>query len=402
MACHAARVAKTWIDSRRVGPGDTFVALRGQRADGHRFVGAALDAGAARVVVRPDYPGDDDARILRAVRPRRWLWDAATDHRVRLAEAGCRVLAVLGSNGKTGTRRLLHHVLASAGLRGSQAEASFNNDLGVPLTLLNAEPEHAYVALEIGTNGRGEVAALAGLARPDAAVLVSIGEEHLQGLGDLQGVAREEAGFYRHVRAGGLVVASAAAAEATAPWYDVAEGVTLVPLDGDVGVPVDFPLLGQKQRENAALVVVLARWMGVPEDRIRVGLRSAPPAPGRLERRDLPGGGVVIDDSYNANPASMAEALAVLAAWPVPPGGRRVAVLGGMRELGSASASRHAAVAAAASAVADRLLLIGEGWGRDEEVVSRGTAGSMLHGLGPGDVVLLKGSRAEHLERLLP
>ena len=387
-------------DTRALKPGQVYLAVKGENHDGHRFVGPALEAGAGCAIVSDETavgPGpvllvDDTVAALQ---------ELASAYRDELAKGGCKVIAVCGSNGKTTTRHLLHHVLTRCGLRGTQSPKSFNNHLGVPLTLLAAQPDHDFVAAEIGTNHPGEIAALGDLAWPDAAIITSIGQEHLEFFKDLDGVAKEEASILPFVRPSGFVTLPADAAGLIAPYYDVQEGVVMLPVRNALEVPEDFPLLAEHNRMNAALVVAVARWLGLDDLGVHDALRCAPAAPGRLHRLDFAQGVTVIDDSYNANPDSMAAALGVLADWPIPDGsGRRVAVLGEMLELGGISEYEHAAARSAAEQIADEVVLVGEAFGA--EPWSDATPGQVVERLRPGDVVLLKASRGVALERIIP
>ncbi len=385
-------------DTRTLTPGQVYLAVKGENFDGHRFVGSALESGAACAIVSDEAavgPGpvllvDDTVAALQ---------ELASAYRDALASGGCKVIAVCGSNGKTTTRHLLHHVLTRCGLRGTQSPKSFNNHLGVPLTLLAASLDDDFVACEIGTNHPGEIASLGEIAWPDAAIITSIGEEHLEFFTTLDGVAKEEAAILPYVRPHGYVALPTAAAELIAAYYDVQEGVVVWPVSaGSVEreVPEDFPLLGEHNRANAALVVALGRWLELSADAMHDALRCASPPPGRLKAIRLGQGVTVLDDSYNANPDSMRAALRVLAEAT----GRKVAVLGDMLELGSASESAHRAIADEARRVADEVVMVGERFGG--VAWSEGLSGEVADRCRPGDVVLLKGSRGMALERMIP
>ena len=250
------------IDTRTLRAGEVFVAIRGERFDGHDYVKRALSAGgaAAAVVDRSDFASDevggpvllvDDAVMAL----QRW----ASAWREELAEAGCRVIAVAGSNGKTTTRHLIHRVLTHAGLEGTQSPKSFNNHLGVPLTLLAASPGHAFAVVEIGTNHPGEVATLAKRVRPDAAVVVSLGREHLEHFGSLAAVEREELSLLDHVREGGP------------SW---------TPRDPPPAYRGELGIAGAHHRSNAAYAAAVGRWMGCDEASIEEALATCRPAAG--------------------------------------------------------------------------------------------------------------------------
>lgn len=387
------------IDTRTLRAGEVFVAIRGERFDGHDYVKRALSAGgaAAAVVDRSDFASDevggpvllvDDAVMAL----QRW----ASAWREELAEAGCRVIAVAGSNGKTTTRHLIHRVLTHAGLEGTQSPKSFNNHLGVPLTLLAASPGHAFAVVEIGTNHPGEVATLAKRVRPDAAVVVSLGREHLAHFGSLAAVEREELSLLDHVREGGP------------SW---------TPRDPPPAYRGELGIAGAHHRSNAAYAAAVGRWMGCDEASIEEALASADPPPGRGVVREV-AGVTILDDSYNANPDSMLAALDVLRQREA---NRRVAVLGDMFELGQHAAAGHDEVLAAATRVADRVLVVGEAFSRAAERVGEragkrvgeqvavrvfasleeSSIAAIVEELHLGDAVLLKGSRGMAMERIL-
>ncbi|MEM7626598.1 MAG: UDP-N-acetylmuramoyl-tripeptide--D-alanyl-D-alanine ligase [Planctomycetota bacterium] len=393
---YTAQAAGLTHDTRTLTPGQVYLAVKGENHDGHRFVGNALEAGAALAIVS-DEAAIGPGPVLHVDDTVAALQELASAYRDELAKSGCKVIAVCGSNGKTTTRHLIHHVLTRCGLTGTQSPKSFNNHLGVPLTLLAASPDHDFVACEIGTNHPGEIAALGDLAWPDAAVITSIGREHLEHFKDLDGVAKEEAAILPFVRPHGYVTLPAEAAQLIAPYYDVQEGVVMLPVRHSLDVPEDFPWLGEHNRANAALVIALARWLELDPTTVHDALRCAPTAPGRLHRREFGQGVAVIDDTYNANPDSMAAALAVLSELP---GRRRVAVLGEMMELGATSEPEHRALAESAERAADDVVLIGEPFGA--EAWDAATPQRVVDRLRPGDTVLLKASRGVALERIIP
>ena len=303
-------------------------------------------------------------------------------------------------------------MLTGAGLKGTQSPKSFNNHLGVPLTLLAADPAHDFVACEIGTNHPGEVEALAGIAWPDAAVITSIGREHLEFFKTIDGVAHEEASVMRFVRPGGLIVTPGEAAQLMVPFYDVKENVALLPLKDAHAVPADFALAGEHNRMNAALVLAVARWLEVDADRAAAALATATTPDGRMQQIVLGDGDAavtVIHDAYNANPDSVRVALEHLAQQP----GRTVAVLGDMLELGPAAPAAHAEVLQRARELEVSLTLAvgpltaaaadgtaAEAWETAQEAAA--AAGGVADHVKPGDTVLLKASRGVALEKLLP
>jgi UDP-N-acetylmuramoyl-tripeptide--D-alanyl-D-alanine ligase len=395
-------------DSRTLKLGQIYLAIRGENFNGHDFVGAGFDAGAAMAIVDEESakaggwlsPSFEDRGAVLAVPDTvTALQQLAAAYRNVLSEAGCKVISVSGSNGKTTTRHLIHHVLTACGMAGTQSPKSFNNHLGVPLTLLAAQPDHDFVACEIGTNHPGEVDALAEIVRPDVAVITSIGEEHLEHFGDLEGVAKEEAAVLPRVRPGGLVLVPADAATMLAPFYDVQEGVGLFSALPDAAdrVPSDFPLAGDHNRMNAGLVMTLASYLGLDPTRVKSALSDAATPEGRMQLIRLGNDVTLIHDAYNANPTSMRASLSTLARME---GNRRVAVLGEMYELGDTSADAHAQVKGFAQASADVVMLIGEAFGAD--AWSDNLPQKVADQLQPGDTVLLKASRGMQLERVIP
>ncbi len=197
------------IDSRAIAPGQAFVALPGERFDGHGFLGQVISGGAKLLIVsRPEAAKalqDKTIAVLHVPDTHRALLDLACAYRQVLAQAGTKVIAVTGSNGKTTTRRLIHAVLSTR-YTGTQSPRSFNNHIGVPLTLLAAKQDDDFVVVEVGTNAPGEIAALGAIAQPDAAVITTIGEAHLAGLGGLNDIVAEKASLLEHLKPQGLAV----------------------------------------------------------------------------------------------------------------------------------------------------------------------------------------------------
>lgn len=399
-------------DTRTLCAGHAYLAVEGERFDGHGYVGEAFARGAALAIVGRDVGPVAAGPTLLVDDPVAALQDLASAYRDVLARGHCKVIAVCGSNGKTTTRHLLHHVLTAAGLTGTQSPKSFNNHLGVPLTLLAARPEHDFVACEIGTNHPGEVESLAAIAWPDAAVITSIGREHLEFFKTIDGVAHEEAAVMRFVRPDGLIVTPGEAAALMVPFYDVKENVALLPLKDAAGVPDTFGLAGEHNRMNAALVLAVARWLQADTDRATAALATATTPPGRMQPVVLGDGDAavtVIHDAYNANPDSARAALEHLAAQP----GRTVAVLGDMLELGEAGPAAHAEVLQRARELEVSVTLavgpltaaaagdhVAEAWETAQEAAA--AVGGVADHVKPGDTVLLKASRGVALERLLP
>lgn len=430
-----AVVRRVVTDSRRVRPGDLFVALRGPRFDGHAFAAEAWSAGAEAVLGEAGrLAGAPSGGGRVAVEDsRRALGRLAAAYRLEFTGP---VIAVAGSNGKTTVKGLLASVLGQR-LRTHASEASFNNDIGVPLTLLGLEPAHQTAVVEVGTNHPGELASLLQIVRPNHGVLTCLGNEHLEFFGDFDGVLEEEGcladavpengRLFVHADGPGVaaIVRRARAPVVTAGWNRSADWrVTGAVIDRSgtrfsLRAPrVEFNreyrlgLLGVHQVANAALAVAVGAWLGLSPEETAQGLAAAEAGPMRLRAYDC-GGITLLDDSYNANADSMRAALATLRDLAV--GRRSIAVLGGMAELGRRSAAEHGAVGEAA-AFSGLDLLVATGPMRGELAEGARRAGlTAVHEaeeveavqrfleerLRPGDVVLVKASRAARLERLV-
>lgn len=422
-------------DTRTLKPGELFLAIRGETHDGHRYLAQAAGAGASMAIVEraDESPRPKGLAVLGVADTRRALLRLAGAYRRTLERT--RVVAVTGSNGKTTTVRMIEAVLSRA-LRGTASRKSFNNQIGVPLTILSARPGDDYLVCEIGTNAPGEVAQLAEIVAPDIAVITSVGREHLEGLGSLAQVAREEAAQVEFLEPGGLAVVNAdaphlaepvAAHRAARPFsvvtFGAGEGAdlrvgdirqTLEGLEFTINGRASFrlPLLGRHNAMNAAAAVAVGRRLGMDEEAIAPGLSSVSGAEMRLERTEVKGVRL-LNDAYNANPDSMLAALETLQEVGAP-AARRVAVLGDMLELGTHSASCHAEVVSRALApgLLDLLVLVGPRMShgadgvRDDRIVRvedlDGVGASAVAArLRAGDLVLVKGSRRMRLERLV-
>lgn len=427
------------IDSRTIRPGQVFLAVGGDQFDGHDYVGKALGAGACFAIVdQVDNRAYPDGGVLLVNHTTEALQTLARAHRIKLRDGGCHVIAVAGSNGKTTTRHLIHAVLSSH-LKGTQSPKSFNNHLGVPLTLIGASPNDNFLVAEIGTNHPGEIDALGDILRPDSAVITCIGNEHMEFFKDLKGVAEEEAAITRHLPDGNTVFIESEAYQRARDAASFNHKSRVVVYGGDADkIPadtheagrqslnigdttIDLPLIAPHDRLNALAAVRVGESMGVPLERIKHALENIAPMPGRLEVKQF-GPVTLIDDSYNANPDSTLAALRVLADYEPGPGGRRFAILGDMLELGDLAETSHREVGQALSKqiTSGRLhnaVLIGPlmAWAHDEirrtkqpDCVThypenRETDHPPIVGLiRSGDVILLKGSRGMQLESLLP
>ncbi len=401
------------IDSRSVVGGELFGPVRAAR-DGHDFIGGALDAGAAAYLsAQAAGPGTailvGDTMIA--------LADLGRAARSRL---GDRVVGITGSAGKTSTKDLLAAVLGGS-LRTAASERSFNNELGVPLTLLNAADDIDVVVVEMGARGVGHIATLCSIARPTIGVVTNVGLAHTEMLGSLDNVARAKAELIEALPSSGTAVLNAddgrvmamrSVSSAEVLTYGLAGGDVRacdVVLDGELRpsfrlaspwgtVEVHLAVRGAHNAANAAAAAAVALVQGVSIDDVATGLGGAHSSPWRMELSRSLDGGLVLNDAYNANPASTEAALRSLAALDVK---RRVAVLGPMCELGEHAAAEHARIGALARSLGiDLLVTVGAPLYEGEDVADIAGAVTLVGPVEPGDAVLVKGSRAAGLERL--
>jgi UDP-N-acetylmuramoyl-tripeptide--D-alanyl-D-alanine ligase len=416
-------------DSRTTSPGNLFVALRGPNFDGHDFAGAAQERGAVAAVVHRAV----EARmpVVRAPETLRALGDLAAWHRRRSA---AKVVAVTGSAGKTTTKEMIAAVLARLGPTLA-TQGNLNNLVGVPHTLFGLSPEHRYAVVEMGMSAQGEIARLAEIARPDVGVITNVGLAHGETAGGLEGVARAKGELFAALgpddhAAVNLddprIAALRPTLRARAITYGRAEGAE-VRLMGDPevtfqgtrarvrvrGAVVDLslPQIGVHQAENALAAMAATLPLGATPMDMAEGLRQSGPVAGRMTVRH--GARLtVLDDTYNANPRSVAVALETLAR--LSRGRRAVAVLGDMLELGEDSVEAHRGVGREAARAVAALFAFGPR-ARDiarsareaglSEVWESEDAAEMSRLLGEhlrdGDVVLFKGSRGMRMERLV-
>lgn len=413
-------------DTRTAGAGDLYVALKGERFDGHEFLGDARRAGALGVVVRrgtPAWPGFDWFEVEDTLAAYGRMARARRD-----AFAGP-VVAITGTNGKTATKEFAAAAIGAA-LPVHASARNLNNLVGVPQTLLALPLEARAAVVECGANQRGELARLREIVRPDVAVITNVDAGHLEGFGDVEGVLAEKLALAQGVphavvgsrparlaQAARAVAARVTTVSAEGPADWTAEDVTLLP-DGRArfrtrGVSVELPVPGRHQVENALVALAAADAVGVPVADAARGLAGAALPAGRTAVFEIDGV-TVIDDTYNANPPSVTAALELLEALR---GGRRtVVVLGTMRELGAAAAALHAAAAARAAALRPAVVAaVGEFAPAFAALGDRLAGTELLTGaapddvaeglrqrLRPGDVVLFKASRGVRLERLFP
>jgi UDP-N-acetylmuramoyl-tripeptide--D-alanyl-D-alanine ligase len=418
-------------DSRTVRPGDLFVAIPGERFDGHDYVGAALAAGAgAALVSRPLAEGVTDRPLVLVPDTPKAYGALAAWWRARMP---ARIVGITGSNGKTTTKEMVAHLLAHLGPTVA-SQGNHNNHIGVPETLLRLRPDHAFGVVEMGTNHPGEIEYLARLVRPDVAVITNIGPSHLAAFRSVRGVAREKGRLLDFLAADGLAVLNAddpwsrrlarrfpgrwttfglgpgAAWRPAAVWPN---GSKLRFVLAGWGEAVSVSLIGRWQVANCLAAIAVAAELGLSVPEAAWHLQSFRPPEWRMALRSV-GGFTLLCDCYNANPASMAAAVQELAGRPVA--GRRVAVLGDMLELGRRSGAAHRRLGRlVATAGVELLVAVGEGAARLAEAARRRgmppanvfwttdntlAAEWLAQRLRPTDTVLVKASRGIRLEEV--
>lgn len=419
-------------DTRKLSPGCLFVALKGERFDAHDFVAKAAAGGAGGAVVREDFDPSqlpDGFGVYAVPDTLAALGGLARFHRFRFKIP---IGAVGGSNGKTTTKEMVAAILATRGA-ALRTEGNLNNEIGVPLTLFNLEPNHAAAVVEMGMNHPGEMTRLAQIAHPDAAVLTVIQPEHLEGLGSIEGVARAEAELFRALRAEATAVVNlddphivreseglacrkltfgrAQSAQVRLVRVEKLgrEGLRAIISQDGVEHAVKLSFVGEHNAQNATAAFALARALGfTPQECVR-GLADARPYARRLNLIDAEGGIAVLDDCYNANTLSVIAALDTVKDLAAAQGGRAVAVLGDMLELGPGELEEHKTVGAHAAGAVQLAAFFGPRSATSLKEAGQGAhfteVEPLLAWLRPqlrkGDVVLVKGSRGMRLERVV-
>ncbi len=401
-------------DSRTVVPGCLFVPVAAER-DGHEFIAAAVDAGAAAHLTSGSTgPGP----AIRVDDTRAALLDLGSAARASMEGA---VVGVTGSVGKTSTKDLAAAVLARTG-RSHASPRSYNNEIGVPLTLLNAPDEPASVVVEMGARHEGDVFALCQVARPDVGVITTVAPVHTGVFGSLRAVARTKGELLERLPSGGCAVLNAdvpelmrqagrcrtrsitfgSAGEVRAASVSLDDGLRAsFLLESPWGrTEVSLSLAGAHMVDNALAAAAVGLVLDVPLEEVAIGLAEARPAAGRMQIGRSLAGFLVVDDAYNANPTSVEAALVALAGLAGE--GRRVAVLGLMAELGAESAEAHREVADLASRLGISVVTVGtDQYGLDPAADPDEALESVLAmGLGEGDAVLVKGSLVAGLQAL--
>jgi UDP-N-acetylmuramoyl-tripeptide--D-alanyl-D-alanine ligase len=422
---HDVEVTALTIDSRSAAPGSLFVALRGERVDGHDFAEAAAACGAAALLVERTLPQATPQLVV----------DDAIAALARIA-TGLRdgrdttILALTGSNGKTSVKTLTAAMLSRVAPTYANP-GNRNNEIGMPLALIDQPEDARFAIYEMGAGQPGDIDHLAAIARPQVTLVNNIGPAHLERMGSLIGIAETKGAIHARLPADGTAVINAD--DAFAPWFEAklppcrvlrfgieasadvravdwrpeADGsrFRLVTLQGES--VLRLPLPGRHNLLNALAASSLALAAGAPLAAIVDGLQGATAVAGRLQTQRLPAGAEIIDDSYNANPGSVAAGITVLAARP----GRRWLVLGDMRELGAEAAQLHAEVGEQARAAGlDGLWTVGEHAGQASRAFGEGARHferqadliDALRSAMSADVhCLVKGSRGSRMDRVV-
>ncbi len=415
-------------DSRGDKQGQLFVAMRGDRVDGHDFALSAIEHGAAAAMVSHAVPGLTSGLLVQDTR--RALGDLAAWWRGKFTIP---LAAITGSNGKTTVKEMLAAILrVTAGGEDKvlATVGNLNNDIGLPLTLLKLRPQHRYAVAEMGMNHFGEIRYLTRLACPTVALVNNATSAHLGGLGSVEGIAQAKGEIFEGLAADGVAIINADDRFADY-WKSLAAGKRI--LTFGVEQPADvsatfvlqaeysdlqlqtplgaatlrLPVAGRHNVCNALAATATAIAMNIPLADVVEGLAAFGGVKGRLQQKTGVGGAVVIDDTYNANPASVKAAIDVLAARA----GKKLLVLGDMGELGDAAAAMHADIGAyARDAGIDALFALGElsremvrvfGSGARHYATPEALAADLRTGMGVGVNVLVKGSRFMRMERVV-
>ncbi len=419
-------------DSRTIKKGELFVALRGENFDGHKFVADVGNSGAAGAIVDSKWKGKVPPKfaIIRASDTLLAYQNLAANYRKSLS---LRVLAITGSNGKTSTKDFCASVLGRE-FRVTKTQGNFNNHVGLPRTILETTSDHEVGVWEIGMNHPGEIAALAKIAAPDAAIITNIGIAHIEFMGTREAIAQEKGALAEAVGGQGTVILNAddpfsdGIAKRTSARVVFAgihngalraidiqqssDGSEFSITEGAHRCRAQLSVPGLHMVQNALLAAAAGRAFGVSLEECAVGLATAPLTKARLQIKEI-NGVQFLDDSYNANPDSMKAALRTLVELDTD--GKRIAVLGEMRELGQETQRGHEEVGQEAAALGvDQLIGIGEmggfissaakkaGLEKSDHVGSTSEAAALLAEITePGDLVLIKGSRLARTEEVI-
>jgi len=424
-------------DSRTVKAGDCFFALAGENFDGHDYIADAFAKGAVCAVANKNRVTDPVScgTVLKVDDTIKALGDFAGEYR---RGAGYKVVAITGSVGKTTTRQIAYHVL-SRHFRVYQSPKNFNNNIGLPLTLLGADPEHQIVIAELGTNHPGEIACLTRIAQPNVAVVINVHPAHLEGLGDLQTITREKLSIAEGLQPDGALIINADLVKQTQDFnyqLPVTNNEILTfgksePSDYQVhnityndfsssftinGMKIELPLPGLGNVENAVAAWAICSRFGLTIDYFAQAVKTIKAIPMRLEMLQI-GTLTVINDCYNANPASMKNALDILSNITTKKKERRLFICGDMAELGQQSQALHTELGAAVAQAGVQVLLAVGKYATTTAEAARQTAdydlqtmcfedtisacNNVQEFIKDYDIILVKGSRTAKLEMVI-
>jgi len=414
-------------DTRSVQAGELFIALQGENFNAHDFIQKAVDAGAVAVIV--SQPVKIQVPYLLVDDTRKALGHLASAWRESFSLP---VIAVTGSNGKTTVKEMIASIISVSGMP-LVTKGNLNNDIGVPQTLFNIESQHTHAVIEMGANHIGEIAYLASLVKPDVGVVTNAMSAHLEGFGSLDGVATAKGEMFDNLPASAVAIINVDDQYAE-QWREraqparilgfgftdmaevTAENIQFNPLKWNTqfdlrtpsgNIAITLPLAGRHNVKNALAAAAACLSLDIPLQEIRQGLTNMKCVSGRLMANVSPQGATIIDDTYNANPSSLQAGLEVLAMMP----GKRILVIGDMAELGDNSEALHSDIAALArendvqylfaigeqsAAAVEKFGNGGQHFNRHEELEA-----SLRTELDEHSVVLIKGSRRMHMERIV-
>lgn len=405
------------LDSRKAEPGYLFVGIRGERVDGHDYIGTAVEKGALAAISEKDVPYPH-IRVESSLAAMQGIAGYLRE------KSGVTVVAVVGSVGKTSTRQMLSCVLSQK-FDILSTEGNFNNEFGLPQMLFRLEPHHELAVLELGISHFGEMDRLGRVARPNYAVYTNIGNMHLENLIDRDGVLRAKTELVPYIKEGGMLFMNGADdklrgyhSDLNTVYFGVdecysihAEDVRQIGLERtdftlvykEKTLPVSMPAVGEHMVQNAVAAATVAEALGLSAEQVKAGIESYSPV-GHRGRVEKIGQFTLVDDCYNAGPDSMRASIAALK------GARRVALLGDMLELGETTRELHRSLGEYCAANLDALFTVGElgseiaygaeqaGMKQVKRTTHENAAQELLSFLKPGDVLLVKASRGMHLE----
>lgn len=419
------------IDSREIRPGDSFLALPGTKQDGHDFAAEAIARGALLVIARSDRAASFAGPKLTVADTQTALQALANWHRRRMEAL---IIGVTGSVGKTTTRELIHLMLQGQH-PGVRSRKNFNNEIGLPLSLLDIEPHHEFAVLELGAARVGDLARLARLAEPEIGVITAIGEAHLETFGSIAGIMQGKGELLEALPPGGFAVLPGDCPMLRAMARRAKCRVVFVGTGDDNDLRADaieqteaglsfqldgqgyrLPIFGRHNLTNALCAIAIGKEIGIAGSLLSESLAEFKPAAGRSHLSRI-GSWTVMDDTYNASPTAFAAALQTLRELPQAARGRRIVIAGDMLELGAAAQDEHRRLGDRIGRMrADRLLVTGDH--ADDVADGAISAGLPSHciaaakdwdtllfllecWLEPGDIVLVKGSRGMRMERII-